>query len=359
MSDIINSAIKIETEDQAFALLDDVISGRKSIDLSKVEFGDWLNLRIRLKGEDFHSNLTPTIMRGILELQTGVYRSYAVLKFGDDSTRHLTDQERHDLEFAVKVSEGSSLFDIDFQALIETLLKESVGKMSPDQVFVLVIITIFGLVGYKGWNHFVSKKSEERLAEIEGSTKTEAEKIQAAAQLDTVKLMVENNAETARLLAESNTENMRIFTSALTKYPEAKKINEINQDAKVSLVRALAAAEPEQIEIQNIEMSVGAAREMTTNQRARWNLTRLDGVFQILHIDYSNLANLRIKIRRTSDGYELTAILQDDTMEKSFLEIIHQSAQDRKPVQLTINASQLGEEYKDATIIAAAAHIPE
>jgi hypothetical protein len=345
--------ITIESEEQAIRLLDEVLNDKRSIDLSKVRFGDWANLRIRLTGEQFHSSLTPTVMRGILELQKSIYQSYAIVKFGDENTRHLTDQERHDLEFTVKVSEGSALFDIDYQALIDTLLKESVGKMSPDHQFVLIVMVLIGVGGYKAWSHFINKRSEERLAEIEASSKTEAEKNQITAQLEAVKILGQQDLQRTEINAENQRQTFAVLSQAINKIPQARRIHEINTEAKTSLVRALAAAEPDTIEIQDVEMPVEAAREITITPRSRWQQARLDGVFQILHIDYSNRASLKIKIRRKSDDYELIAVLQDETMDRRHLSLIHDAAQKRRFVELTINASELNGEYKDATIISA------
>lgn len=350
---VASNTIVLETEEQALDLLKAVLDEKRSINPSNIKFGEWANLKIRLTGEQFHSSLTPTVMRGMIDLQKSVYQSYAIVKFGDESTRHLTDQERHDLEFTVKVSEGSVNFDIDFQALIENLLKETVGKMSPDQQFILILVVLLGLTGYKAWTHFVDKKSEERLAEIEASSKTEAEKNQISAQLDAIKTIGQQDLQRTEINAAHQKQMLEVLSGAIEKIPDARRLHEISTEAKTSLIRALAAAEPDTIEIQNIEMPVDAAREITTTPRSRWQQTRLDGVFQILHIDYSNRASLKIKIRRKSDSYELTAILQDETMDRRHLSLIHHAAQKRQLVELTINAFELNSQYKDATIISA------
>ena len=336
-----DNKIILTNEEDAFKLLEKIANGDFSQNLSEIDFGNWSKLSIRLTGEDFHSSITPTVMKGLIDVQNGIYKSYCIMRYGTESTRQLTDDERKKLEILVIVTEGSALIEAFLGPVAEELAKGVFDNMPIEAKIALILLVLFGFGTYKAISAYMSNKKEIRLKEIEESNKTEVEKELLKAELERLKLVT-----------DSHNKNLETLAKITTKYPEAKKVTETIQDSQESLIRAVVAAEPDSIEIQGVEIPVQAAEVLVATTRHQWLETRLDGDFRILQIDSSNAANLKVKIL-AEDGSEHTATLQDDTMERRHLDLISKALMGRAKLFLTINAKKLGESIKDITIIAA------
>lgn len=338
-----SNQITLVNEEEAFALLEQIANGNFNQNLSEIDFGNWSKLTIRLTGDKFHSSITPTVMKGLIDVQNGIYKSYCIMRYGTESTRQLTDEERKKLEILVIVTEGSALIEAFLGPIAEELVKGVFDNMPVEAKITLILLILFGFGTYKALATFMANKKEIRLKEIEESNRTEVEKEQLKAELERLKLVT-----------ESHNRNLETLAKVAQKYPEAKKVTQTIQDSQESLIRSVVAAEPDTIEIQGVEIPVQAAEILVATTRHQWLETRLDGEFRILQIDSSNAANLKIKIL-SSTGIEHTATLQDETMERRHLDLISKALLDRAKLFLTINAKKLNDNIKDITIIAAKA----
>lgn len=337
----INNELVISNEMEAFELFERITSGNFSGNLSEINFGDWSKLTIRLTGDKFHSSITPTVMKGLIEVQQGIYKSYCIMRYGTESTRQLTDEERKKLEILVIVTEGSALIEAFLGPVAEELAKGVFDNMPIEAKIVLILLILFGFGTYKAIAMHLANKKEIRLKEIEQSSKTEVEKEQLKAQLDTLKVVT-----------DSHTKNLEILSEVVKKYPEAQRVTEVIQESQDSLIRSVVTAEPDTLEIQGVDIPIQAAEVLVATTRHQWLETRLDGEFRVLQIDSSNAANLKIKILGV-DGAEHNATLQDETMDKRHLDLISKALMERSKVFLTINAKKLGESIKDITIMTA------
>lgn len=117
--------IVIRSEADAYAVLEKAIKDEIG-PYASIKFEGWPTLHLYFKGHKFDQSITPTVMHGLLELQRGVYRSYASAKFGNHS-RRLTEAEKSDLEIKVDVKKGSSNFEINFQDLAVKLIEQLGG----------------------------------------------------------------------------------------------------------------------------------------------------------------------------------------------------------------------------------------
>lgn len=336
-----SNQITISNEEEAFELLEAITDGTFAGNLSEINFGNWSKLTIRLTGDKFHSSITPTVMKGLLEVQNGIYKSYCVMRYGTESTRQLTDDERKKLEILVIVTEGSALIEAFLGPIAEELTKGVFDNMPIEAKITLILLVLFGFGTYKAISMHLANKKEIRLKEIDESNRTEVEKAQLEAQLETLKIVTESHAK-----------NLEVLAKVTQKYPEAQKVNEVVQESQESLMRAVVAAEPDKIEVQGMDIPISAAEVLVSNTRHQWLETRLDGEFRILQIDSSNAANLKVKILGEVGG-ERVAVLQDETMEKRHLDLISKALMDRSKLFLTINAKKLGDDIKNITIISA------
>ena len=118
---------KIESENDAFALLREIVEGEKIDETQSIELVNWPRFVIRIKGEQFNGTIPTRIMPSLLELQKEVNKAYCLAVYGEESTRKLTKKDREKLELVVKVDKGSSWF--------ETLLGDKLLKIIQDALF--------------------------------------------------------------------------------------------------------------------------------------------------------------------------------------------------------------------------------
>lgn len=57
------------------------------------QLGNIEPLHIKLIGSQFHGSLTTSVMKGLIELQDGINRSYCLAKYGSDDLRRLSEIE--------------------------------------------------------------------------------------------------------------------------------------------------------------------------------------------------------------------------------------------------------------------------
>lgn len=339
----------INSEDEALELLARVLRGEEKLDIRNIEFGDWAKLKIRLTGDEFHSSINATVMKGLLALQDGIYQSYAIAK-DMDSTRFLTQQERSDLEIDIEVSEGSSILGVDLQQLGEKYITSTVDKMPAEYILVVFIMFGLGWAGNKAWATYIQAKSNEKIKELEDAAKLDEQKQNMLHQLEVMKEANSNALEHAKI----NQENMKMFTQAVAMNPKLKQISEVVEDSKETMIRAMANSGAETVEFQGISLETSVAKELVTTPKNKWLPSRLDGVYQIINIDYSNTEAYRIKLKDTSSDFEITAIFEDLTSNNENIDLLTTVANSRLPIRVNLNVSKFGDSYKDATIVSIA-----
>lgn len=211
---------------------------------------------------------------------------------------------------------------------------------------------MFGLgwASNKAWATYIQAKSSEKIAELEGAVKLDEQKQNMLHQLEVLKEANSNALEHAKI----NQENMKLFTQAIAMNPKLKQIAEVVDDSKETMIRAMANSGAETVEFQGIALETSVAKELVTTPKNKWLPSRLDGVYQIINIDYSNTEAYRIKLKDTSSEFEITAIFEDLTSNNENIDLLTTVANSRLPIRVNMNVSKFGDSYKDATIVSIA-----
>ena len=159
--------IEIRTDDDAFALLKQ-LTDDPDAPVPEVNFVGWPKFELHVKGERYHSTITPELMSSFLNLQKNINKSYALVKYAD-SNRRLKEQEREDLKILVEVGEGSSGFIAMLEAQVSkmgTALAEGFKDMDSKQKLIAIISIGLMVVGTYSVDTYLQNKKEIRLAEI-------------------------------------------------------------------------------------------------------------------------------------------------------------------------------------------------
>lgn len=322
----------IRSESEAYewlrSALDDPAVATK-LGQAHLRFEDWPGLQLRLTGDRFDQTISPTVMKGFLELQRGLRRAYAISRYGDP-TKKLTKEERDGLEFDVKVGPGSSTFEIDVQALLESFFETVGGRMEPDQIFYLMMTVAVLFFGKSAYATYLDDRKSSR--ELEAKSKEQKQLI-----------------EHLKFSSEQETERARIISELVRRYPQIDNIDRTAFDARTALIKASAQAD--QVEVQGLSIDGQAALELTKNARSRSEDVRFDGQFRILKVDTSRADRFRVTVRAISDDLQIDADVQDSTLTPGAKTILQRGEWDRKPVALKINAKELNSTIHQAIII--------
>ena len=328
----IQKELVITSEDQVYQVIESLINKTITLDGTTLKFSGWPTLTMHLQGGGFDSTITPPLMKAFLELQSGLYRSYAIARYNSPKITTLSKEEKDALEIKVKVQPGSSIFSVDMQQLLEKLCHDLVGKMDAASIVILVLGAGLVWAGQSVYKTYLDNRAQIRQSEI----KSEEQR----ALIDSIKFSQEQETSRAKIMAGLIVDNPRLHT-----------ISNYAEEAKTQLIRR--SSEADTIELFGTEIDSDSASELVRNARNKSEDVRLDGMYRILSVDSSNPEEFKVKLKSLDSRDEFLAKVQDRTLERKYLEALQQGEWSRKAVKLQINAKELNGEIKNALVIKA------
>lgn len=323
--------IVIRSEADAYDILDK--ASRDEIGpYSTIRFDGWPTLNLYLKGQKFEQSITPTIMRGLLELQKSLYRSYASAKF-NAPTKRLSDAEKEELEIKVSVKGGSSNFEINFQDIAIKLVEQLGAKMNPTEVLYAVVSIAALYFGTSAYKSYLENRKETRAKEVSDET-------------------LRKSIEALSFTSEQETKRTQIIAELASKDHRIENIVRLSHDAHTEVVKCLTAGTEARLD--GISLPPDISEVLTQNARRKSNEVRLDGSYRLMKLDWSDATRFKVKVFNIGTGLQLDAEVQDDSLTGKYKEALKAAEWSRKPVKLQINAKLMGDDiYRDAVIISA------
>lgn len=320
--------ITIKSEADAFAAIQQYLDGGGF--KGEVRLAGWPKLKIRLVGDKFDATITPPVMKSFLELQNLVYKSYAIAQYDTDDTRRLSKEERDELEIQVKVEEGSSIFEVDFQGVLEKFAEKAVETMPPE----VLAITIIGLgvlwVGKTSYSAYLDHRKEIRLAEVKSEEQREM-------------------LNTMQMNSKEETKRAELLTRLVVKQPSLEAVSRQAYDAKTEMLKGFSTAD--EATVSGITTSGEIASELIVNARRKAAERRLDGFYRVVRVDSSDPDEFKVKIRRNRTNVEFEAVLEDESLDAEKKEVLQYAEWERTTVYLNINAKVLDDAIKSAVIL--------
>jgi hypothetical protein len=168
-----DNKLKISNLDDAIEKMIKILDGDIDIVGKEVEIDDsLLHLTIKLDGEFEDFTITPNLMQSFLRIQDTIYEIYSLSKYGEK--RRLSAEEKQALQFKVRISKGSLLYDIAMDFLTSVM-----GNMTGTETLIGIgIVAAAALAGFLGSRGM--KLKEER---IKSEERKESEKTQADAHV--------------------------------------------------------------------------------------------------------------------------------------------------------------------------------
>ncbi|WP_431221708.1 hypothetical protein ACQ86O_14535 [Serratia sp. L9] len=324
-----NGELLINSEEEAFALIENYLAGYPLPD--HISFDGWPSLSFRLEGDNFQQSITPSVMKGFIEMQSQINKSYALAKYGVPDPRKLTKEEREDLEIKVKVEKGSSVFNVDIDGFLTKLGQELVGKMSPQEIMVTLLGAALIWGGVSIFRRFLDNRKEVRLSELNKDADKE-------------------HLKTMQSMSQEETKRLELMTRFINKTPLLDNMERMSYDAKTEMVKSFVRAD--EAEIDGIILDSEMAKELTTNARRRSTEMRIDGIYRIEEVNNTDPEAFKVKARNTVTNQRLTCLVQDIFLDESGnKDALVRAEWERRPVHLSINAKHVDGEIKSAIIL--------
>ncbi|EIX9038479.1 TPA: hypothetical protein RQO35_002801 [Klebsiella michiganensis] len=319
----------VGSEQEAFDLLEGYLDGLGLPE--SISFAGWPNLTIRLTGEKFNRSLTPSVMKGFVEMQSQINKSYALAKYGVPDVRRLTKEELDALEIEVTVEQGSSLVEVNIDGFLTKLTQELVGKMNATEIVFTVLGAAVIWGGVTVFKRFLDNRKDTRLAEIS----KEGEK---------------EHLRTMQIMSEQETKRLQVIAEMIAEKPLLDNMDRMSYDAKTQMVKSFVRSDTAQIDGVTIDSEM--AKELVANARRRSVEMRIDGIYRIEEVNNTDPECFKVKVRSIQTDQRLTCVVQDIFLDESGnKEALQKAEWERKPVHLSINAKHVDGDIKSAVIL--------
>ncbi|NDR55698.1 hypothetical protein [Aliiruegeria sabulilitoris] len=325
-------AFEIRSEEEAWEVLDGLVHGRIKIDsIEDIELGDWVKSTLYIPNQRYDSALNAYMMRGWIDAQAAIYRSYALVAHGEANGRLLSDVEKDELELIVKVKSGSSDQEAQLMDVIGEVLTGAVDKMDPTTLAIVIVGLALIWAGQATMRSWLQNRKEERLAESNNKTMIQA-------------------LETIQTVAAGDKEKQALIQGAIQQSPVLKGLKDEADGAKQSMVRH--ASQTDAV-VNGINLPAGAASAITTSTRTSAEEERKDGAYYIRKVDTTVPDGFRVHVEHMDSGEAFQASVQEVMSSLEDRQIIQDAEWNKVPVRLQINAKVKKSQVLDAIILRA------
>lgn len=318
------ATVVIDNDESALALLETLLRD-PDLPAPDVEFKDWPRFEMHVKGERYHSTITPELMESFLDLQKTINKSFALVRYSDSSKR-LTNSDRDDLKILVEVREGSSGFvaKLEEQASAITAgLCEGFKNMDSRHKLITFLALGAMAFGYLGYINHLEHQSEARKAEL-AKIESHAEREERMKTLELVKDVSDASSE----------RYAQLMGMVIQHTPQVQTISEHMAGTYNKLIAA--TKDSEFISVQGVDLSGPAVDELSKTPRNVSVEDRIAGVFRVQGVDHKSSAEYKLSLYDVVRKTEITATLPKDGsfVSDSILDAIQEAEWGGKVVML-------------------------
>ncbi len=315
--------IVVSSEAQAFDLLQAALKDEFGDSQLRISFESWPILSIRLQGTGYESTITPDIAESLVGLQHAMNRAYARAVHNSTNARSLTAEERRNIQFKAKVEKGSSIIKVDLGEYAEKLASALVGKMSSQDIVILVL----GLAAIGGTTMavkaFLKHRSEDK--------KVAAETQQRVA------------------MSTQETERMKILADAMNARPQLRYAGQDFDGVRQDVLKGTGDATS--VELQDVKLTREEARVISLTPRSESEAVQLNGHYRIHKIDWQQPDQVRLSLWSTDTSLEFVATFKGGTLDDAQKDKLKSAEWERKALYMAINGTRLRGEITTASIV--------
>jgi len=315
--------LKISSEGDAFDLIQKALTDQIGEQPCKLIFENWPILTIKLEGEGYNSTITPDLAEALVSLQHALDRSYARLVHDLATSRGLSIEEREALKFKAKVESGSSLIEINLGEWAERVGLALTEKMTPKQLVTIVVTAAVVAGSTIAYKDFLTSHSEDK--KIEAGMKERV------------------------LLSQEETKRHEILVKALSDSPQLTNAAQDFDHARVDMLRGVGDADS--LTVSGITLDRAEANTVARSKRSESKDIQANGQYKIVEVNWSHENEVRLKVADAKTGREFVASFKDDSLNQSQITMLQNEVWKRKPIYLSINATELRGQITTAVVI--------
>jgi len=330
---------RIRNEEDAWKALQDALENKVEISPEmKIIWSGWPVIRIYLPNVPEDATISTSMMSAILELQTSVYRTHALLTTGDSNLRSLTRFDRERFELRVKVEKGSSDLSINLPDIIAKYGNDIVAKMTGTELLIMVLGLALIYASKLAYSEYLSNRTaQRRIASDDEKTKHLLDNFQA--QL------------------EHDSNRYEMLTQAINTRPALKQIEYSANAARDEIVKAVA--EENGGKIQGIDLPPAVANEISSVSRSQSSEAHVAGQYKVAKVDTTVPDGFRVTLEDVKSGEMITASLLDAMISAEHRQALQNAEWNKKPVFVEMMGRRLHGRMVDAKIVSVRVQQPQ
>lgn len=382
----------IISDENLFQNLKELIENPERFIGANVEIGNIPPLEIKLKGDQFNHSLTTTVMKGLVEFQEAINRSYCIARYNSSNLKYLEDYERDKLELVIVVNSGCTELVADFKDIVKNI-KEFCVDMTPNQKIAVISLFLAAFLAYsmvKSVESVLIEKSKDQTSialeaehtkqllgsqenvlkavelgaagqqqEVDASKKAD-EELKNEEPLDKiineekVNLNDLDNSEREQptsyfnVLSSPSSEDLAVIEQVKAQYPQAANAFNTMSHGVERLIKSTSQADFVRYN-NTVEMSGDMAAKIVVKPRVLADKVVMKDDFRVLKVDSSS-TDIRRTLLRSPDGTEFYANFTDSSMGKEKLRKLNEAFWGYHPIDLSIEAKKSKDKIKDALI---------
>jgi hypothetical protein len=326
------AVFQIRNEEDAWKAFQDALENKAEIspDL-KIIWDGWPVIRIYLPNVPEDGTISTSMMAAIIELQTSIYRTHALLTSGDSSLRHQTRVDRERFEIRVKVDKGSSDLSINLPDIIAKYGNDLITKMTGTELLIMVLGLALIYAGKLTVSEYLSNKTAQRKI-VSDDEKTKH-------LLDNFQSQLEHDSKRFAML-----------TNAIENRPILKQVEHSAGVARDEIIKAVADENGGRI--QGIELPKEVANEISSINRSRSSEANVMGLYKVAKVDTTVADGFRVTLEAVKSGETVTASLFDAIVSAEHRKTLQTAEWSKKPVFVELTGKRLRGKIVDAKIVA-------
>lgn len=323
-------ALEITSEDEAWAYLEQALNGQLPENLvPAVAFKKWPLIDIYLPDTEVEGSVSPSMMVALVDFQRAIYRTHSLITTGERTAR-ISKAEKVRLEFRVQVEKGSSQYLIDLTEIARSWGVAAVGRMTPEQTMIAIIVAIVALAGTTGLGLWLKHRTDVRKAELDAKGQ-------------------EHLFDAFNNLTEQDTKRQEMLFRAIQQLPVLSAVKDEADSARAEIVRAIADEGGGRLD--GVQLPADVANDLTTTTRKKADEETVRSTFRVARVDTTTPDGFRVGLRDVATGEEVTASLMDALISDQHRQRIRAAEWSKQPVVVELRKRVSRGRTIEATVV--------
>lgn len=314
--------VKLRNLDEIITVLESLINNPEYQAPEEFKFeGELANIKLYFKGENYHSSMPASCIKGLWEYQQSLYRGVAELLYGSSRITVLTKEDLKNFELVFKISEGSVDIAASLVGFLNSLSKGFSTMESKHKAITMALIAALVTGGFT--TVYLNDSNQE------------TQQSQINFELEVVK-------------EEQKTRQFELMAGLVGGNEKVKEFNNHVAEGHRAIIKG--ASDAEEIHIGPVKFDRYEILEISQrSSRTQAEVKVYNEPVKIIKIEPQEGVT-RITFSRENEE-ELTSLMDDEQFEGDDLESIWKAARSRAHIKLQFSVTRAGENVRGTQIV--------